>query len=271
MYKGYGQMSFVGGCFYLCCMLKIIWIILLVALHSCNGSADQKGIDADNMITLVTTSEGVTMKGKVVENEDGFIILETLELGRVEMRKDQIMSIRQMRYGTMKDARDNRIYPWVEAAGLKWHTMNLRFELEGSFCALDDCETEENYGRLYTWPTACKVCPEGWRLPTDEEWQKLEMELGMDQAKTKKRGYRGAGEAEMLKADGNSGLVFPYAGARYGKGDYRGAGDFAYIWTSSSYLDGYAWARAIYRGKSHVNRNYYDKDIAFSVRCVSDL
>ncbi len=35
-------------------------------------------------------------------------------------------------------------------------------------------------GKLYTFQQAQSVCPEGWRyLPSDDEWQKLEMELGL--------------------------------------------------------------------------------------------
>ena len=33
----------------------------------------------------------------------------------------------------------------------------------------------KKYGNLYTWEEALEVCPEGWRLPTDEDWQNLEV------------------------------------------------------------------------------------------------
>jgi uncharacterized protein (TIGR02145 family) len=29
------------------------------------------------------------------------------------------------------------------------------------------------YGRLYDWETAMTVCPNGWHLPSSEEWAKL--------------------------------------------------------------------------------------------------
>ena len=38
----------------------------------------------------------------------------------------------------------------------------------------------EKYGLLYTYDAALKALPDGWRLPTDEDWKKLETELYMD-------------------------------------------------------------------------------------------
>ena len=32
---------------------------------------------------------------------------------------------------------------------------------------------------LYTYEGALKAVPEGWRLPTDDDWKKLEATLGM--------------------------------------------------------------------------------------------
>ncbi|MCH5327559.1 MAG: hypothetical protein J1E02_00930, partial [Coprobacter sp.] len=37
----------------------------------------------------------------------------------------------------------------------------------------------EKYGLLYTLDAARKAVPEGWRIPTDEDWKKLELALGL--------------------------------------------------------------------------------------------
>ena len=34
------------------------------------------------------------------------------------------------------------------------------------------------YGVLYNWPAALTACPEGWHLPSDEEWTTLTSYLG---------------------------------------------------------------------------------------------
>ena len=37
------------------------------------------------------------------------------------------------------------------------------------------------YGLLYNWEAAQKVCPEGWRLPSDEDWRELVLYLSHDE------------------------------------------------------------------------------------------
>ena len=36
-----------------------------------------------------------------------------------------------------------------------------------------DSTLVDRFGLLYDYETACKVCPRGWHLPTNEEWQTL--------------------------------------------------------------------------------------------------
>jgi uncharacterized protein (TIGR02145 family) len=258
---------------YLRCMnFKVILACcLLLFFASCGGDHAGEHLEDEDKITIVTTTQGALHKGKVVENEDDYIVLETEALGRVQIQKQLIVSIRQMYYGSFIDQRDGRRYEWIEVGGLRWMTANLNFDAEGSFCPLDDCDMTDDYGRLYPWKLACDVCPDGWRLPTDEEWKQLEISLGMEEPTADEKGYRGSAEAGLLREGGSSGMVIPMGGARYGSSDYRGGGDFAYLWTSSEHVVNYAWARVIYRKNDQVNRNYYDKDYAFSVRCVRDM
>ena len=48
---------------------------------------------------------------------------------------------------------------------------------------------------------------DGWRLPTDEDWQKLEMAFGMSEHEVKKTGWRGKGVVELLH-QGDDGSCF---------------------------------------------------------------
>ena len=38
------------------------------------------------------------------------------------------------------------------------------------------------------------ICPEGWHLPSDEEWKQLEMFLGMTRQQANDNSWRGAEE-----------------------------------------------------------------------------
>ena len=57
-------------------------------------------------------------------------------------------------------------------------------------------------GGLYTWEEAKKLAPEGWRLPTDSDWQQLEKKIGIDPQDAGTMGWRErTGEADSLKIE----------------------------------------------------------------------
>jgi uncharacterized protein (TIGR02145 family) len=85
----------------------------------------------------------------------------------------------------------------------------------------------QQFGVLYSWAEALKACPAGWRLPTDEEWQRLEIELGMNAAEAASSVWRGANEGTAVKVGGSSGLDVILAGWRTSFGKFNFAGEHA--------------------------------------------
>jgi len=148
------------------------------------------------------------------------------------------------------------------------------------------------YGNLYNWYAVVDergVCPDGWHVPSDEEFMELEMELGMSESEAKEAGLsiRGtnegsklAGNADLWTNDdlennsefGTSGFNVLPAGYRHnGNGAYNNMGNFGFFWSSTEDSSSYAWYRGLYYFSSNVNRHYLGgKQDGFSIRCLGD-
>jgi len=136
----------------------------------------------------------------------------------------------------------------------------------------NDPTNGEKYGKLYNWHVVIdsrNVCPIGWHVPTDEEWQELVDYVGGDD-------FAGA----KLKAidgwfyDGNGSDGYGFSGlpggARYYDGSFDYIGSDGYWWSSSEYSTYSACYRTLYYGNGNVNRSNYNKTNGFSVRCLRD-
>ncbi len=151
----------------------------------------------------------------------------------------------------------------------------------------DDPANGDRYGVLYNWFAVQDprgLAPEGWHIPSDEEWKTLEMTLGLDRGSADDVGGRGAREGGMLKEGGTvhwqppnagatneSGFTALPAGCRYHtNGSYSYRGYLTSYWASTSYDRNFAWARDLNYGYSQVYRTIYEKGAGFSVRCVKD-
>lgn len=164
----------------------------------------------------------------------------------------------------------------------------------GSYCdeaspGLDACVEAESlaaYGRLYNWyavDDARNLCPSGWHVPTDGEFQAMEVALGMSASEANSMGWQGTNEGQKLKADsgwpwegapGNdeSGFAGLPGGSRLWFSDaaFNGAGESGNWWSASLRSEGRAWRYSVVLHDSRVNRNDRDLVTGFSVRCVED-
>ncbi len=183
------------------------------------------------------------------------------------------------------DADGNR-YRCVKIGEQIWMLENMRTTKSAagkgveSFCYADNEANEAIYGRLYTWDAAMNgstlekaqgICPDGWHIPTDNEWQTLEMQLGMtpDEAGMINT-WRGAPVGKKLLQGGDSGFEAMLSGRRSSSGTYSLLNEFEYIWTSTEYGN-YAWRRCLRADSDAVGRwNTFPKTYAFSVRCIKN-
>lgn len=172
---------------------------------------------------------------------------------------------------TFTDPRDGKIYKIVKIGNQIWFTENLNFKSQKSWCYGEDTQNCRKYGRLYTWDAATEACPQGWHLPTDEEWKTLETELGMTkQDADKNRAWRGTDEGYRLIHDEKLGFNAKLGGYRNYPNNYCVIGAHAFYWTATEHGNSFAWFRQMYDGGKQIFRRYRDKSWGFSVRCVKD-
>ncbi|MCW5965806.1 MAG: DUF2807 domain-containing protein [Bryobacterales bacterium] len=189
---------------------------------------------------------------------------------------------------TLKDPRDGHLYETVTIGTQLWMRQNLAFLPR--ICRPDDADCGfwvygysdrdtvaarktpeyQQSGVLYSWVEALRACPEGWHLPTDEEWQQLETTLGMSAADAASSVWRGADEGNAMKMGGSSGLDVVLAGWRTSFGSFNFLGEHANFWTATEADAQHAIERLIGASKNQIGRHTGMKGCGFSVRCVRD-
>lgn len=182
---------------------------------------------------------------------------------------------------------DGNIYTIIQIGEQTWMQENLRVTRapDGSaitsYSYYDDQDSIKKYGLLYTWDVALNgtkkegaqgICPDGWHLPSDDEWKQLEMALGMTSAQANMvNTWRGAPAGTMMKTGGNSGYEAHLSGRRNSNGSFSFIGRMEYMWTSTDYSSNLAWRRCLDSNSPDVGRwNTFPKSYGFSVRCVKD-
>ncbi|MFI5163249.1 MAG: FISUMP domain-containing protein [Sphingobacteriales bacterium] len=131
------------------------------------------------------------------------------------------------------------------------------------------------YGKLYNMAAvrdARKIAPAGWHIPTDAEWQVLELYEGMAASDTSIVGTRGT-IAPKLKEGGSSGLNLQLPGYLFTGGPgYYSFNVGGYYWSSTFATVTGNYYRTVYvTGNGNdpgVKRTY--ANYAISVRCIKD-
>ena len=198
-----------------------------------------------------------------------------------------------IKYDSIVDTRDGQVYKTVKIGNLNWMAQNLNYKAENSRCYKDSSIFCDVYGRLYSWASAidsvglaknadnpqncgygeiCElpevvqgVCPNGWHLPTAEEWGVLFSEVGgqMSAATYLK---------SMMEWNGKDSVGLSVLPAGCYQDGYNYEGRDAYFWTAtgSDYYGDEAYFVHMETSKTTAFSYLVNKSYSYSVRCVED-
>ena len=201
----------------------------------------------------------------------------------------------------LKDNRDFQEYPVVRIGNQIWMAKNLNYRYyqktykgsakdTSSYCYKDSLSYCTEYGRLYIWSAAVDsagklssslhrdICPEGWHLPSKDEWETLlDSAGGLSVAGKRlksKTGWTSYDPGDGVSVSGSGvdtyGFSVIASGLLDGSG-FFGAYRYATFWSATSvsmYSDEAYWVNVLITHEVSVELTY--KQFAFSVRCVRD-
>jgi uncharacterized protein (TIGR02145 family) len=138
----------------------------------------------------------------------------------------------------------------------------------------------ENYGGLYQWNEMMQysliedlqgICPDGWHIPTDDEYTALTDYLGgasIAGGKLKKTGME-YWYSPNTGATNEVGFTALPSGAGF-NGSFQYLGQGCVLWSSTQPSFNNAWYRAVYYNQTIVDRSSTATNTGFSVRCLKD-
>jgi len=236
----------------------------------------------------------------------------TYNEGNIQIIGNITLNATVFRTGTVTDI-DGNVYRTVQIGNQWWMTENFRvthyrngdalpiassnedwmeayYKTSSIYCYYDNEITNVAiYGALYNGYAIIdsrQLAPEGWHIPTDDEWKQLEMQLGMSQSDAdKSNAWRGTNQGGKIKESGTVHWTSPNLGATNVTGfnalpgGYRDSknGKFmqknnnSMFWTSTNNVFySTIWYRSQHFNSDDCYRYHISKFCGLAVRCVKD-
>ena len=225
------------------------------------------------MISVLTSceeeeEERIIERGTITDNSGR--VYKTVRIGNKWWMAENL-SVKRFNNGEeipFVDSQDpDALWANIEGAGMTFTLDSTKGFLYNYNCLIDDRG----------------IAPEGWRVPTDEDWKDLEKEIGMSSSEINNTSWRGVDEAALL-ASKNSlgwspGILFGTdeygfdaraAGVRIFDGRRNLSGKVAFWWTLTENGED-VWYRYMDSDQTRIFRHYTHKNYAMAIRLVKDI
>ncbi len=183
------------------------------------------------------------------------------------------------KHGSFTDPRDGKTYKTVKIGEQIWLAENFSFtegipqirdaeeweklgdnDKYAAWCYYQNkAENGKKFGILYTWAAALELAPEGWHLPTQEEFESLINYFGDEE-----EAY------QALIKGGNSDWTFLLAGWRRNNGNFGNKDYYSGFWSASEQSDTKAWYCYLEPDYEHALTDFKNKSNGYSVRLIKN-
>ena len=194
-------------------------------------------------------------------------------------------------YGFLTDSRDGKAYKITVIGSQTWFAQDLNYNALGSKCYNNSDSNCDTYGRLYDWSTAMGlnasynnsswdgndamhrgICPEGWHIPSDDDWDILMDYADSSVAGTKLKaasGWRNYNDGDNGNGTDDYGFT-ALSGGNFSESSFNGVGTLSHWWSATERDASTAYYQDLHNSYSDVRKANESKSSLYSVRCVQD-
>jgi uncharacterized protein (TIGR02145 family) len=207
-------------------------------------------------------------------------------------------------YGSLTDERDGKTYKTVKIGEQVWMAENLNYAYlqptetmdSSSFCYKDNASNCDKFGRLYLWsaiidstrlatdannPKDCGfqkecdlgkiqgICPDGWHIPTNDEFKTLMAAVGGDSIACKMLKST-SGWSNYGSGTDPFGFTALPGNIRFNDGTFNYENEYAQFWSTREFSKLYGNTLYLFTNNKNAYISVTQKNHAVSLRCIKD-